>query len=140
MTKKLAHQLLAFGIAVKPAPDTRPASKPSIDWSKRLLRTCADALSMPTNHPDRAGFIASAAAEIKSIRDMGTYDSDEVLDEAQTYDPGDSKAVFTKKYHPDGNFDKYMSRIVFRGDRWYDLYANTTYSGTDTSETVRLID
>ena len=50
-----------------------------------------------------------------------------------------SKIVFTKKYHPDGSFDKYKSRIVFRGDRRYDLHANKTYAGTVMSETVRLM-
>ena len=28
---------------------------------------------------------------------------------------------------------------MFRGDRWYDLYANKTYAGTVMSETVRLM-
>ena len=54
-----------------------------MDWNKRLPRTFAEVLNMPMNHPDHAVFIASAAAEIKSISDMGTYDSAEVLDEAQ---------------------------------------------------------
>ena len=49
------------------------------------------------------------------------------------------KIVFTKKYHPDGSFDKYKNRIVFRGDRWYDLYASKTYASTVMSETVRLM-
>ena len=52
---------------------------------------------------------------------------------------GMSRCVFTKKYHPDGTFDKYKCRIVFRGDRWYDLYCNKTYAGCVMSETVRLM-
>ena len=72
VTKNLANQLLAFGIAVQPASDTQPASKPPIDWSMRLPRTFAEVLNMPVTHPDRTGFIESTAAEIKSIRDMGT--------------------------------------------------------------------
>ena len=64
VTKKLAHQLLTFGIAVQPAPDTRPASKPTIDWSKRLPRTFAEVLGMHLYHQDRAGIIESTAAEI----------------------------------------------------------------------------
>ena len=93
---------------------------------------------MPLDHPDRAGFLASTSAEIRSIRAMGTYDPEETLDEKQmkTSKVGMSKIVFTKKYHPDGSFDKYKSRIVFRGDRCYDLYANMTYAGTVMSETV----
>ena len=59
-------------------------------------------------HPDRAGFIESTAAEIKSICNTGTYDSVEVLDEAQMKNSNIdmSKIVFTKKYHPYGSFDK----------------------------------
>ena len=33
-------------------------------------------------HPYRVGFIASAAADRNSIRDLGTNDLDKVLDEA----------------------------------------------------------
>ena len=106
-----------------------------------MPRTFAEVLSMPMNHPDRTGFIESTTVEINSIRDMATYDPNEVLDEAQMTISkiGMSKIVFTKKYHPDGSFDKYKSRIVFRGDRWYDLYANKTYAGSVMSETVRLM-
>ena len=46
-----------------------------------------------------------------------------------------SEIVFTKKYHPDGSFDKYKVRIVFRGDKWYGLYNNKTYASTVMSET-----
>ena len=111
VTKKLANQLLALGIAVQPASDTQPASRLTIDWSKRLPRTLAEVLSMPMTHQDRAGFIESTAAEIESIRDMGTYDPAEELDETQMTISkiGMSKIVFTKNYHPDGSFDKYKS-------------------------------
>ena len=68
MTKNLANQLLAFGIAVQPASDTRPASKPPIDWNKRLPRTFAEVLHMPMTHPDRAGFIESTAATTRRNR------------------------------------------------------------------------
>ena len=43
---------------------------------------------------------------------------------------GMSKKVFTKKRNPEGSFNKYKSRIVFRSDRWYDLYNNKAYAGT----------
>ena len=42
VTKSLAYQLLALGVEVKPTLDTRPASRPTIGWSKRLPRTFAD--------------------------------------------------------------------------------------------------
>ena len=79
-------------------------------------------------HQGHAGLNTFTAAEIKSIRDIGTYDSDEVVDEAQmklSKVGTMSKLVFTKEYHLDGSFDKYKNRILFRGDRGYDLYAIT---------------
>ena len=48
-----------------------------------------------------------------------------------------SRIVFTKKYRPDGTFDEYKSRIVFRGDRLYDFYNIKTYAGTFMPEMVR---
>ena len=78
--KKVAHQLLAFGVRVKPTTDT---PKPEIDWTRRLPRSYAEVPSMPTSNPDRAGFLEATAAEIKSIRVMGTLDPSEVLSEEQ---------------------------------------------------------
>ena len=38
---------------------------------------------MPQDHPDRVSFLAATTAEIKRIRDMGTYESADVPDEEQ---------------------------------------------------------
>ena len=73
VNQNLANQLLTFGMLVQPTFEQRPAPIPTVDWNKHLPRTFAEVLSMPMAHPDRAGFILSTAAEIKSIRDMGTY-------------------------------------------------------------------
>ena len=72
---------------------------------------------------------------------MGTWDPKEVLSEEQMKisKVSMSECVFIKKCHPDGTFDKYKCRVVFRGDMWYDLYNNRTYDGTVMSETVRLM-
>ena len=97
VTAKLANRLLAFGFLVKQESKQRPACKPLIDWNKRLPRTFTEVLSISMTHPDRAGSITPTVAEIKSIRDMGTYDPDEVLAEAQMKISkiGMSKIVFT---------------------------------------------
>ena len=62
---------------------------------------------------------------------MDTWDPAEVLnaEKMKTSCIGISMCVFTGNYHPDGSFDKYKRRIVFRGDRWYALYCNKTYAG-----------
>ena len=82
-------------------------------WKGRLPRSIAQVLSMPQDHPDSADILAATAAEIDSIRDIGTYDPDDILDEKQieTSKVGMSKCVFTKKYHPDGTFNKYEYRF-----------------------------
>ena len=73
-----------------------------------MPRIFAEVLCMPMSHPDRARLISFTAAEIKSIRVMGTYYPDEALDEAQMKisNIGLPKIVVTEKYHPDGSFDK----------------------------------
>ena len=54
-----------------------------IDWNRRLPRTIAAVFGMPTSNIDRAGFLEATAVEIASLRDMGTWDPDEQLDETQ---------------------------------------------------------
>ena len=70
---------------------------------------------------------------------MGTDEPDEIFDEEQikTSKVGMSKCVFTKKYYPDGIFDKYKCQKAFRCDRRYDLCHNKIYVGCVMSETVR---
>ena len=111
------------------------------DSTRRLPRNMTDVNAMADDNPDKAGFRLSTTAEIKSWRDMGAYNPDEVLDPEQIKlsKIGGSKFVFTKKYNPDGSFDKYKTRLVFRGERWFDIYNNETYAGTVMSETVRIL-
>ena len=139
---KLTSLLCTIGSDINPSTDSRLASQPDTDyWKGRIPRSIAQVLSMPLQHQDRAGFLAATTAEIKSLRDMETWDPAEELsaEQMKISGIGMSRCVFTKKYHPDGTFDKYKCRIVFRGDRWYDLYCNKTYAGCVMSETVRLM-
>ena len=69
-SQQIACHSLAFGATSTPV---KADHKLKIDWSRRLPRTIADVLSMPTSNPDRAGFLASTAAEIKSLHDMGRH-------------------------------------------------------------------
>ena len=86
-------------------------------WKGRLPRSIAQVLGVPLNHPDRASIPAATTAVIKSLRDMETWDPAKVRSSEQMEIPGIgmSRCVFTKKYHPDGGFDKFKCRIVFRG-------------------------
>ena len=72
---------------------------------------------------------------------METWDPAELLsaNQMKISGVGMSMCVSTKKYHPDGSFDKFKCRILLRGDRWYDLYCNKTYAGCVISESVRLL-
>ena len=72
---------------------------------------------MPASNPDRSGFLVATAAEIKSLRDMKTWDPNELPDaeKMKTFGIGMSRCDYTKKYPPDGTFDKYKCRIVFWG-------------------------
>ena len=127
--KKVADQLRAYGVTINPTTNGRLAFKSATNWNRRP-RHIVDVLSLPNSNPERTGSLTSTAAEIKSLRYMGTWDHDEVLEEEQmrTFKVGMSRIVFAKKYHPDVTFDKYKSRIIFRGDRWSDLYNNMTYA------------
>ena len=54
---------------------------------------------MPQDHPDRAGFLMATTAEMKSLRDMKTWDPYEVLSAEQmtTSGIGMLMCVFNKK-------------------------------------------
>ena len=106
----------------------------------RLPRCHQDIQRMALDNPDREGFIKATATEIASIRSMNTWDpADNIPLTIPKSDIGCSKLVYDKKYHPDGTFDKYKARLVFRGDKWYDQYHNKTYAGTVMSESVRML-
>jgi hypothetical protein len=108
--------------------------------ANRLPRNQTDIDNMAGDNPDKEGFCKATKAEISTVFGMGTWDPNEKLPEKIDKKLiGSSKMVYTKKYHPDGSFDKYKARIVFRGDKWYDLYQNKTYAGTVMSESVRLL-
>ena len=59
-TKLVANHARAYGTT----STTTGKSLPEIDWSRRLPRTLAQVLSMPTSNPDQAGFMEATAAEI----------------------------------------------------------------------------
>ena len=90
---------------------------------------------------DKQGYIQALNSELESLRSMNVYNSSDLLniDSVPQHKVGSSKLIFSKKLHPDGSFDKYKCRLVFRGDRWVDFFNNKTYSGTVRSETVRLL-
>jgi hypothetical protein len=52
---------------------------------------------------------------------------------------GDLMMIFTKKFYPDGTFEKYKCRIVFRGDRWTNLLHHSTYSSSMDDDAFKLL-
>ncbi len=82
--------------------------------------------------PDKQGYLTALQSELDSLRAMNVYNSSDTLDKINVphHKIGSSKLIFSKKLHPNGSFDKYKCRLVFRGDRWVDFFNNKTYSGT----------
>jgi len=117
------------------------SSKPTYVFpANRIPRNRHDIERMAMDNPDRQGFINAEKTEIQSILNMGTYNPNDIIPSPMNKSLlGTSKFVYAKKFHPDGTFDKYKARLVFRGDKWYDVYNNKTYAGTVMTESVRLL-
>ena len=108
---------------------------------KKAPRTMRELTKLDDLDPDKTGYRNALNSELESLRSMNVYNSSDLLniDSVPQHKVGSSKLIFSKKLHPDGSFDKYKCRLVFRGDRWVDFFNNKTYSGTVRSETVRLL-
>ena len=108
---------------------------------KKAPRTMRELSKLDDLDPDKTGYRDALNSELESLRSMNVYNSSDLLniDSVPQHKVGSSKLIFSKKLHPDGSFDKYKCRLVFRGDRWVDFFNNKTYSGTVRSETVRLL-
>jgi hypothetical protein len=108
---------------------------------KKAPRTMRELSKFDDLDPDKTGYRDALNSELESLRSMNVYNSSDLLniDSVPQHKVGSSKLIFSKKLHPDGSFDKYKCRLVFRGDRWVDFFNNKTYSGTVRSETVRLL-
>jgi hypothetical protein len=111
------------------------------DKLKKAPRTMRELYKLDDLDPDKQGYLTALQSELDSLRTMNVYGSSNKLNivNIPQHKIGSSKLIFSKKLHPDGTFDKYKCRLVFRGDRWVDFFNNKTYSGTVRSETVRLL-
>ena len=73
------------------------------------------------NHPEKAGFLPALIEEFNSWKGLGAIAPGAADIDWANVDPsdiGDLMLIFDKKYRPDGTFEKYKCRMVFRGDRW----------------------
>jgi len=52
---------------------------------------------------------------------------------------GDLMILWDEKYHSDGTFDKWKCRIVFRGDRWKNVFNIDTYASSLDSKALLLL-
>ena len=90
----------------------------------------------------RNGLLAALKSEIDSFWENDVIDSMPKDFDWSTIDPsemGDLMLIFTLKYNPDGSFDKYKCRIVFRGDRWRNVNHLTTYSSSMEHDALSLM-
>jgi hypothetical protein len=111
------------------------------DKLKKAPRPMRELYKLDDLDPDKQGYLTALQSELDSLRTRNVYNSSDNVDIVNIPQNkiGTTKLIFSKKLHPDGTFDKYKCRLVFRGDRWVDFINNKTYSGTVRSETVRLL-
>jgi hypothetical protein len=83
------------------------------------------------NHPESKGLLAAFITEYNSWSYNGCVIP---LDcDPSQLDPsliGDLMILWDIKYKPDGSFDKYKCRIVFRGDKWTNIHNLDTYASS----------
>ena len=93
-----------------------PADKEKV---RKAPRTMRELNKLDDLDPDKQGYRDALNSELDSLRTMDVYNSSDQLDIATVpqHKIGSSKLIFSKKLHPDGTFDKYKCRLVFRGDR-----------------------
>ena len=99
----------------------------------RRTRTANMPTSYPelVRHPDYDNLFQAFMIEVNSWIDRGALEPNFASVDWNNIDSaliGDLMLLFDIKYHPDGTFDKYKCRMVFRGDRWsnpgvWDKYA-----------------
>ena len=99
----------------------------SLTQKHRLPTSFPDILS----HPEVAGLMPSFLTEYNSWASDGTIIP--ITCDPSTIDPsliGDLMILWDVKYKPDGTFDKYKCRIVFRGDKWINSQHMETYASS----------
>lgn len=97
-------------------------------------------LEMP-NSDDKNGYLAAFLKELASFREKQTF---ELATRQQVRDEGKTllklKCIFSKKFKPNGDFDKFKVRIVLQGHRMQygrDYFAS--YSPTTEGRNLRMI-
>ena len=93
-------------------------------------------------HPESNGLLNALLSECQRYRDngcVGIPPQDFDWSTIDKNDMGDLMMIFTKKYLPDGTFEKYKCRIVFRGERWKNLHHLSTYSSSMDDDACKLL-
>ena len=93
-------------------------------------------------HPERRGYEEALHEECRSYHSSGAVGSQPADFDWSSVDPksiGDMMILFSKKMKPDGTFDKYKCRIVFRGDRWNNVNHLSTHSSSMDTDALKLL-
>jgi hypothetical protein len=97
---------------------------PRIKINSKKLLELRELHKLDDLDPDKQGYLNASNSELDSLRTMNVYTSSDNINinTVPQFKIGSSKLIFSKKLHPDCNFDKYKCRLVFRGYRWVDFY------------------
>jgi len=93
------------------------------------------------NHAEAEGFLEAFVDEIGSWKSTGTLMPNyRTIDwkSVRKEDIGDLMLIFDKKYRPDGSFEKYKCRMVFRGDRYKDDGKHSYYESSIDNNSLML--
>ena len=93
-------------------------------------------------HPERHGYYAAMLVEFDSWKELGAIKPGYQNIDWDSIDPlliGDLMLLFDKKFRPDGTFEKYKCRMVFRGDRWINTDNYPKYASSVDNDSMFLL-
>ena len=119
-----------------PIPPVHSASSTSLLLSEKLPKSYAKMLSHPKRDELHESFEVEWRSWFKRSSIIPLKFDPSTLDKALI---GDLMILWDAKYHSDGAFDKWKCRIVFRGDRWKNVFNIDTYASSLDSKALLLL-
>ena len=119
-----------------PTPAAYSAYSTSLPLREKLPKSYRQMLAHPRCKELLAAFEVEWASWVsRSVILPLQFDSSK-LDKALI---GDLMILWDEKYHSDGTFEKWKCRIVFRGDRWKNVFNIDTYASSLDSKALLLL-